>query len=122
MPGVVAEVSAVFAAYEAALVADDTATMNELFWESPLAVRFGLADAQSGHEAIARWRDAQPPLPPGRTLADTRVVGLGEDVAVVTTTFRYPGRRALGRQSQTWARMAEGWRIVSAHVSEVPGA
>ncbi len=120
LPGVVAQVTAAFDAYEAALVAGDTAVLNELFWESPLTVRFGVGDAQTGHEALARWRAAQPPLPSGRTLDDTRVVGLGEDVAVVTTTFRYPGRPTVGRQSQTWVRMPEGWRIVSAHVSEVP--
>jgi hypothetical protein len=35
----------------------------------------------------------------------------------VTTAFGYPGDVALGRQSQTWVRLPEGWRIVTAHVS-----
>jgi len=36
----------------------------------------------------------------------------------VTTLFGYPGGDVLGRQSQTWVRLAEGWRIVTAHVSQ----
>ena len=31
-----------------------------------------------------------------------------------------PGTDVTGRQSQTWVRMPEGWRIVSAHVSDEP--
>ncbi|HEY3941728.1 MAG TPA: oxalurate catabolism protein HpxZ [Acidimicrobiales bacterium] len=116
------EVTAAFEAYEAALVADDTAVLNELFWESPRVVRFGIADAQRGHAELARWRAAQPPVPSGRALARTSVVAFGDDLAVVTTEFSYPGRPAVGRQSQTWVRMSEGWRIVSAHVSEIPVA
>jgi hypothetical protein len=117
---VVYEVTEVFGRYEAALVADDVARMNGLFWHSPLVSRFGIADAQSGYAEVARWRAAQGPLPKGRTLSDTRIVALGKDVAVATTTFAYPGRPMIGRQTQVWARMAEGWRIASAHVSEIP--
>jgi hypothetical protein len=82
-------------------------------------VRFGVADSQAGYDEVARWRAAQSPLPPGRTLSGTQIVAFGQDVAVVTTTFCYPGRPAVGRQSQTWVRRPAGWRIVSAHVSEV---
>jgi hypothetical protein len=39
---------------------------------------------------------------------------------VVSTLFGYPGQAIEGRQTQTWVRLAEGWRIVAAHVSEVP--
>jgi hypothetical protein len=65
-----------------------------------------------------RWRRAQPPLPPGRRLQETTVQAYGPDVAIVTTLFGYPGRDVLGRQSQTWVHLPEGWRIVHAHVSE----
>jgi Protein of unknown function (DUF3225) len=115
-----AEVTLAFERYEAALVAHDTDTANLLFWDHPSTVRFGIHDAQVGHDAIARWRASQPPLPAGRTLSDTRVVALGREVVVVTTEFRYPGRPFLGRQSQVWLRTPGGWRIASAHVSEIP--
>lgn len=56
-------------------------------------------------------------MPPGRRLKDTIITGYGADVAVVTTLFGYPGTDTLGRQSQTWVRLPQGWRIVTAHVS-----
>jgi hypothetical protein len=45
------------------------------------------------------------------------VVAFGEDVACVSTEFRYPDRPVPGRQSQTWVRTPTGWRIAAAHVS-----
>jgi ketosteroid isomerase-like protein len=110
------EVKALFEAYEAALVANDVDRVIGFFAED--AVRFGIADQQSGRAEQERWRRAQPALPPGRFLKDTTIHGYGPDVAIVTTLFGYPGRAVLGRQSQTWARLPEGWRIVHAHVSE----
>jgi ketosteroid isomerase-like protein len=117
-PEVIAEVAAAFEAYEEALVANDVDGVIGFFAGD--AIRFGLGDQQSGLTEQERWRRAQPPLPPGRRLKDTIIRGYGRDVAVVTTLFGYPGRDVLGRQSQTWARLPEGWRIVHAHVSE-PG-
>lgn len=117
-PAVVAEVTKAFEGYEEALVAGDVDRLTGYFWDGPEVVRFGIADRQNGAEELRRWREAQPPLPPGRRRCDTRVLALGTDCAVVTTRFAYPGGDTEGRQSQTWARMPGGWRIVSAHVSE----
>ncbi|MFM2068490.1 MAG: hypothetical protein RLZZ584_3399, partial [Pseudomonadota bacterium] len=39
------------------------------------------------------------------------------DFATASTEFRRSGSTAIGRQQQTWVRMAEGWRVVAAHVS-----
>ena len=114
-PDVVAEVTAVFTDYEKALVADEADRIVGFF--APGAVRFGIADQQVGLEEQLAWRRAQPPLPPGRRLKDTIVTAYGDDVAVVTTLFGYPGSDVLGRQSQTWVRLPEGWRIATAHVS-----
>jgi hypothetical protein len=33
------------------------------------------------------------------------------------TEFQRDGSTRRGRQSQTWVRMAQGWRVVAAHVS-----
>jgi heme-degrading monooxygenase HmoA len=71
-------------------------------------------------EELRAWRAAQPPVPAGRALAETTVTTFGDDYAVVTTLFTYPSGNALGRQSQTWVRFDVGWRVVSAHVSELP--
>ncbi|GIJ50437.1 hypothetical protein Val02_73230 [Virgisporangium aliadipatigenens] len=118
-PDVVAEVTQVFAEYEKALVDGDVERMTELFWDSDSVVRFGIGDRQDGAAELRAWRAAQPPLPAGRTLHDTRVTAFGADHAVVTTLFTYPGVPGEGRQSQTWARFPGGWRIVHAHVSQV---
>jgi ketosteroid isomerase-like protein len=115
-PGVVDEVAREFAAYEKALVDNDVERILGFF--SAEAVRFGIADQQSGIEEQAKWRHAQPDLPPGRRLKDTTILSYGGEVAVVTTLFAYPGSDVLGRQSQTWVRLPEGWRIITAHVSE----
>ena len=119
-PEVVAAVRAAFDRYERALVAGDVAVLTELFWADPRCVRFGVTDRQQGGAEIAAWRAAHPSVPPGRRLWDTRVVAVDEHTAVVTTLFDYPDRAVEGRQSQTWVRFAEGWRIVAAHVAELP--
>jgi len=113
---VVDEIAAEFAAYERALTDNNVEQILGFF--TPEAVRFGIADQQTGLEEQARWRRAQGALPPGRRLKDTTILSYGRDVAVVTTLFGYPGSDVLGRQSQTWVRLPEGWRIITAHVSE----
>ncbi|GAA3245453.1 AtzH-like domain-containing protein [Dactylosporangium siamense] len=116
---VVAEVTAAFEAYEKALVANDTAALAEAFWDAPAVVRFGIADRQTGAGELRAWRAAQAQLPAGRRLYDTRVSTFGAELATVTTMFDYPGGEDRpGRQSQTWVRLPEGWRIVHAHVSQ----
>ena len=62
---------------------------------------------------------AHPSVPAGRRLRDTRIVAVDDSAAVVTTLFGYPDGAVEGRQSQTWFRFPDGWRIVAAHVSEV---
>lgn len=119
-PEVVAEVTAAFTGYEEALVAGDAERISGYFWDSGRTVRFGIADHQLGAKQIHDWRRAQRPLPPGRRLSDTQVTTFGTDFAVVTTFFTYPDATSLGRQSQTWVRFPEGWRITNAHVSEIP--
>ena len=120
LPRVVAEVRAVFERYERALVEGDVAVLTELFWDDPRCVRYGVADRQHGAAEIAAWRRTHPSVPPGRRLRETVVVAVDERTAVVSTLFGYPDGAREGRQTQTWARLAEGWRIVAAHVSEIP--
>lgn len=115
-PEVLAEVTEQFERYEQALMDGDVQTVVGFFAEG--AVRFGVADHQVGLAEQLAWRATQPALPPGRRLHNTRIVGYGTDLAVVTTFFSYPGSVLTGRQSQTWVRLPVGWRIVTAHVSE----
>lgn len=115
------EVRALFEAYEDALMRNDVAAMDAAFWDSPEVVRYGVAEVHYGIEAVKRWRADATPVPPGRAREETRVTALSPDCVLVATLFRYPGLPGLlGRQSQTWARLPEGWRIVHAHVSSIP--
>lgn len=115
------EVRALFEAYEDALMRNDVSAMDAAFWDSPEVVRYGVAEVQYGIDAVKRWRAKATPVPPGRAREETRVTALSPDCVLVATVFRYPGLPGqLGRQSQTWARLPEGWRIVHAHVSSIP--
>ena len=116
-----AEVRALFEAYEDALMRNDVAAMDAVFWDSPEVVRYGVGEIQYGIDAVKAWRATATPVPPGRAREQTRVTALSETCVLVSTLFRYPGIPGqIGRQSQTWAKLPEGWRIVHAHVSAIP--
>ena len=117
IPDVHAEVSAAFAAYEAALVGNDVATLDALFWTSPHVVRYGATENLYGHEEILAFRKARPSAGLARTLRRTVITAFGRDSATACTEFTREGTDRIGRQSQSWARLPEGWRIVAAHVS-----
>jgi hypothetical protein len=116
-PAVHAEVEAVFARYEDALVNNRVEVLDELFWRSPHTVRYGANENLVGYEAIAAFRAARSPAGLARTLSHTVITTFGRDCATAMTEFRREGSAAIGRQSQTWVRLPEGWRVVAAHVS-----
>jgi hypothetical protein len=117
LPEVLAEVTAAFERYELALVSNDVTVLNELFWNSPHTLRFGITENLYGHAAIAGFRTARSPVGLARRLANTVITTYGRDVATANTEFLRDTVPRLGRQSHTWLRLPEGWRIVSAHVS-----
>ena len=47
---VVAEVAEAFARYEASLVAQDHAALDQWFWNDPRVVRYGIRELQYGHD------------------------------------------------------------------------
>ncbi|AVT75505.1 hypothetical protein RPPS3_14420 [Rhodopseudomonas palustris] len=120
LPDVVAEVGDAFARYEAALVGNDVATLNELFHDDPRTLRYGGGENLYGYDEIKAFRGARSPVGLMRTTARTIITAYGRDTAVASTLFyrdNAPGK--VGRQMQTWVRFAEGWRIVAAHVSMI---
>jgi hypothetical protein len=116
-PQVRAEVQAVFARYEDALVNNKVEVLDALFWHSPHTVRYGAAENLYGFDAIAAFRAARSPAGLARQLARTVITTYGRDMATAMTEFRREGSASIGRQSQTWVRLPEGWRVVAAHVS-----
>lgn len=117
LPDVVAEVTAQFKRYETALVTNDVDTLNALFWKNTLTLRYGMNENLYGHDAIAGFRAARSPAGLARTTSNTVITTYGRDFATANTEFHRETVARGGRQSQTWARMPEGWRIVAAHVS-----
>jgi hypothetical protein len=116
-PAVLAEVQAVFARYEDALVHNKVDVLDELFWRSPATVRYGAGENLYGYDAIAAFRAARPSAGLARQLVRTVITTYGRDFATAMTEFRREGNPGTGRQSQTWLRTPEGWRVVAAHVS-----
>jgi hypothetical protein len=117
-PATLAEVTALFEGYEAALVGNDVETLDALFWDSAQVIRYGGAEILYGAEEIRAFRAARPSAGLARSLSRTTITTFGTDFATTSTLFHRdaaPGK--VGRQMQTWARLAEGWRVVAAHVS-----
>ena len=117
LPDVLAEVTSAFERYEQALVNNDVAVLDELFWDSPLTLRYGATENLYGSDAIRAFRSARPATGLARTLLKTVITTYGRDLATANVEFQRAGASRPGRQSQTWMRTAKGWRVVAAHVS-----
>src|SRR5438552_17619709 len=113
-PAVVAELDALHNEYETALVSNDVEKLTQFFWNSPLALRFGVRENLYGAEEIEAFRKGRSPVGLDRKIVNVQIVALGSACAVVTLEFLRPPHH--GRQSQVWWKLPEGWKIVSAHV------
>jgi len=116
-PQVLAEVNAAFDRYETALVTNDVAVLDELFWNSPHTLRYGVGENLYGYDAIQAFRAGRPSSGLDRTLLRRQITTYGTDFAMANVEFERVGATRIGRQSQAWMRTPEGWRVVSAHVS-----
>jgi len=122
-PEVHAELSRLYPLYETALVENDVETLTRMFWASPLAMRFGATENLYGTDDIEAFRRSRPAVGLARKITRLDIVTFGQDYGSVTLEFerQTETRVVRGRQSQVWVRMAEGWRIVAAHVSVLAG-
>ncbi|NIG81554.1 oxalurate catabolism protein HpxZ [Cedecea neteri] len=116
-PAVLNEVTAAFYRYEQALITNDVAVLDELFWEDARTVRFGATENLYGIEQIRAFRNGRSPKGLDRQLRNTVITTFSDDLAVASTEFTREGSDKVGRQMQTWVRFASGWKIVAAHVS-----
>lgn len=117
LPDVVAEITVAFARYEAALVANHVEVLDELFWNSPHTLRYGAGENLYGYDAIRAFRAGRSPQGLARRVLRTAITTYGQDFATTNIEFQRDGSDRIGRQSQTWMRTPQGWRVVSAHVS-----
>jgi hypothetical protein len=119
IPEVLAEVTAAHDRYEQALTDNDVDVLDELFWTNELTLRYGIGEILYGHDAIAAFRSARSPVGLARTTGPVIVTTYGQDFGTANLEFKRASIDGVGRQSQSWARMPEGWRIVAAHVSVI---
>jgi len=117
LPDVLAEVTAQFERYEKALTGNDVAVLDELFWNSPHTLRYGATENLYGYAAIQAFRAGRPSQGLERNLLRTVITTYGSDLATANVEFQRAGSTKTGRQSQTWLRTSDGWRVVAAHVS-----
>jgi hypothetical protein len=118
LPEVVAEVRAAFDRYEQALVSNDVLILDEIFRDDPRTVRYGATENLYGYGEIKSFRAARSPVALGRKLSRTVITTFGRDFAVASTLYERPTAPGkIGRQTQTWVKFPEGWRVVVGHVS-----
>ena len=115
-PDLLAEVTEAFGAYERALMADDVPAMDALFHDAPTTVRYGVGEVLYGIEEIRAFRKGRGGSPQ-RKLGRVAITVYGDSFATADAEFFRENSDRRGRQSQSWVRFADGWKVVSAHVS-----
>ncbi|HUV99398.1 MAG TPA: oxalurate catabolism protein HpxZ [Gallionella sp.] len=113
---VLAEVRGMFEQYEAALMNNDLGVLDRCFWHSQSVVRFGTSENLYGIDAIRAFRSSRDTGALKRSLFRSIITTFGRNFATTNTEF-VRDDKVVGRQSQSWVRFHDGWRIVSAHVS-----
>lgn len=119
LPEVQEQVRGQFARYEQALVSNDVKVLDTLFWDSPHTLRFGATENLYGYQSIANFRANRPSVGLARQILRTVITTFGHNFATTNIEFRRAGSDRIGRQSQTWVLMPQGWRVVAAHVSNM---
>jgi hypothetical protein len=119
LPEVLRELTEQFEKYEEAVQNYEPEVLAECFWKDPRVLRYGVAENLHGYEEITAYRHARAKAggAPARQLRHTVITTFGRDFGTANTQYVRTGTGKIGRQSQTWVRLPEGWRIVSAHVS-----
>ncbi|MBT2501232.1 AtzH-like domain-containing protein [Curtobacterium sp. ISL-83] len=106
---------AAFAAYEDALMRDDTAVLDTLFEPGPDTIRSDDAGVLRGHDRIARFRAGRGGVA-RRTIASVDLRPLTDDTVLVVGASAFDGG-GHGVQTQLWRRTGGTWRIAVAHVT-----
>lgn len=118
IPEVVAEITAIFERYEQALIDKNVDVLDNTFWNSPHTIRYAMHEHGYGFEAIHAHRVARKPGPGSKEKRiRLEILTVGRDFATTNLEFKVRGHELIGRQSQTFIRFPEGWKVVAAHVS-----
>ncbi|MFC3441846.1 oxalurate catabolism protein HpxZ [Sphingobium rhizovicinum] len=115
-PDLLAEMTAAFAEYERALMEDDIPAMDALFHDAPTTNRYGVGEVLYGIDAIRAFRKGRGGSPQ-RTLGKVAITIYGDNFATADAEFFRNNNDRRGRQTQSWVKFPDGWKVVSAHVS-----
>ncbi|CAN5230558.1 oxalurate catabolism protein HpxZ [soil metagenome] len=115
-PGRLREVTDAFHEYERALMADDVPAMDALFHDAPTTNRYGVGEVLYGIDAIRAFRQGRGGSPQ-RKLGKVAITVYGDSFATADAEFFRENSDRRGRQTQSWVRFPDGWKVVSAHVS-----
>lgn len=115
-PLLLQEVTEAFDRYERALMEDDIAAMDALFHAAPTTNRYGVGEVLYGIDAIRAFRKERGGSPQ-RRLGKVSIAVYGDNFATADAEFFRENQARRGRQSQSWVKFPDGWKIVSAHVS-----
>ncbi|MEW2573501.1 amidase [Streptomyces sp. NPDC047070] len=101
--------------YDAALLANDRTTLDELFMPGPHTIRGDGRTLLVGHDAIAGFRSARAKVPT-RAVVHLHVQVVAPDAALLMASTR--DGDATGLQTQLWRLLDDGrWAVAAAHVS-----
>ena len=114
---IVAEVTAAHNRYDMAVTENNVAVLDEMFWDSSHTLRYGITENLYGYDEIAAFRSARAADNLERDVRKVTITTYGRDYATTNLEFTRKTTERIGRQSQTWLRTDQGWRIVAAHVS-----
>ena len=115
-PLLLAEVTAAFQEYERALMEDDIPAMDALFHDAPTTNRYGVGEVLYGIEEIREFRKGRGGSPQ-RRLGKVAITVYGDAFATADAEFFRENSERRGRQTQSWVKFPDGWKVVSAHVS-----
>jgi hypothetical protein len=110
------EVTEAFHEYERALMEDDIPAMDMLFHEALTTNRYGVGEVLYGIEEIRAFRKGRGGSPQ-RRLGRVAITVYGDRFATADAEFFRENSDRRGRQTQSWVKFADGWKVVSAHVS-----
>jgi len=113
------DLTAVFHAYEAALMSNDLAALDAFFWDDVRTTRYGIADRQLGIDELRIFRQKTQAPSFTRQLENLRIHTFGPDLGTAQAEFIRTDSKLRGFQTQTWVRFNGQWKIVSAHVSMI---
>ncbi|WP_215747058.1 MULTISPECIES: oxalurate catabolism protein HpxZ [Gluconobacter] len=116
-PDILRDITALSDRYERALGENELQELDRLFYDGPETVRYGVGENLYGFDEIKAFRRNRTGGSPPREVLRRVITVIGRDVATVDLEFRRIGAERIGRQSQTWFRTPEGWKIIAAHVS-----